>query len=704
MTNLKTMRLLLVAGTVLVLSGCELLRPQSSPKLPLNPSLESSVADDGIVFHELDNAEKQNEQPLPGEFYPAEREGLILPAMGGSGEQAAGSFTLNFDEADLGEVAKVVIGDILKQNYVLSPKVGGKVNLHTAKPLTRNQLLPTLEMLLSMNGAALVRDAGGVYHIEPAKDALFTADFSQHHSARAGYRVSAIPIKNVSVAQISELLKPLLPATTALHTDTLHNILLISGTRTEIQRVKEIVDTFDISVLQGRSFALFPLRYVDPPTLIEELKQIFAEDSGDKEKAFFRFIAIDRMNAILAITHQARYLTDIESWVNRLDKAKTSSGGGVKVYKVQHVDAVELANTLMSIFAGTQSSTPPPSVAPGQTAVSLSNSQAQSLTPLGGSTGGNNSARSGVANVGDVRIIADPVNNSLVIVSTAQEYSVIYDVIKQLDVMPLQVLIDAMVVEVTLNDNLKYGLEWFFDSGNFSTLLTQIQDGNIAAIGPSEAFSVLFTGGSARAVLNAVATKTDVNVVASPSLMVLNNQEASINVGDQVPIATSQSTNLNSATAAADNVGTIVTNNIQMVETGITLNIKPRVNAGGLVIMEVEQEANQAVATTSSTLNSPTIQQRKITTSVAIKDGETIVLGGLIRENYEDTVRGIPFLSDIPLIGPLFSTTNRIKDKTELVILITPRVVQNTLNVREVTNEFKRKLTGIYLEEPSNRM
>ncbi|MDT8406020.1 MAG: type II secretion system secretin GspD [Methylococcales bacterium] len=699
MTNLNAPRALPALTLALMLSGCELLGPSASDRLALDLASNSMAVDDTDNLNAPEMPDDSNAPPLPAEYFPSSSTGMVLPKSPSNASAAGGSYTLNFDEADLGEVAKVIIGDILEQNYVLSTKVGGKVNLHTAKPLNREQLLPTLEMLLGMNGAALVRDAGGVYHIEPSKEALFSADLGTAHSTHPGYRLTAIPVKNISVNQVSELLKPLLPATTALHSDTVHNILLVSGSRADILRVKEVVDTFDISVLQGRSFALYPLRYVDPPTLIDELKQIFAEESSEKGKEFFRFIAIERMNAILAITHQPGYLADIEAWVHRLDKAKTSAGGGVNVYKVQHVDAVELADTLMSIFAGAQSTSRPPSVAPGQTAVNLSNRQATSRTPQRRPAANASGASTGVANVGEVRIIADPVNNSLVIVSTAQEYSVIHGVIKQLDMMPLQVLIDAKILEVTLNDDLKYGVEWFFETGNFSTLLSQIQDGNLSAFGASEAFSVFYTGGAARAVMNAVATKTNVNVVASPSLMVLNNQEASINVGDQVPIATSQSTNLNSATAAADNVGTIVTNNIQMVETGITLNIRPRVNAGGLVIMEVEQEANQAVATTSSTLNSPTIQQRKITTSVAIKDGETIILGGLIRENFENSVRGIPFLSDIPLIGPLFSTTNRIKDKTELVVLITPRVVQNTLNVREVTDEFKRKLSGIYVDK-----
>jgi general secretion pathway protein D len=252
-------------------------------------------------------------------------------------------------------------------------------------------------------------------------------------------------------------------------------------------------------------------------------------------------------------------------------------------------------------------------------------------------------------------------------------------------------------------------MQWSFDSGNFHNLLSNIGSGNLKDVGPVTGYSLFYSGGSAKAVLNALAQKSTINVIASPSLMVLNNQEAFMNVGDKVPIATSQSTNNNSVNVTPSsgilpsnnsNVSAIVSNNIQMQDTGIILKIKPRVNAGGLVLLKIEQDANQAVATTTSSLNSPTIQQRKINSSIAVKNGETIVLGGLIREDSSDGLTGMPILSDIPVIGSLFGTTSKNKDKTELVILITPRVVENENHAKAVTDEFKRKLTGIYKDSP----
>jgi general secretion pathway protein D len=378
----------------------------------------------------------------------------------------------------------------------------------------------------------------------------------------------------------------------------------------------------------------------------------------------------------------------------------------VNVYKVQHVDAVQLADTLNEIFNSAPKKTKAPKVAAGETAAEISSTSSESRQS---SVSNSTIADVAVSNVGKVRIIADEPNNSIVIVATAHEYEVIRPIINQLDVMPLQVLIDATIVEVDLKNDLKYGMQWSFDTGNFHNLLTNIGSGNLQAIGPVTGYSLFYSGGTAKAVLNALAEKSAINVIASPSLMVLNNQEGFINVGDKVPIATSQSTNNNSVNVTPSsgilpsnnsNVSAIVSNNIQMVDTGVTLKITPRVNAGGLVLMKIEQEANQAVPTTTSSLNSPTIQQRKINSSIAVKSGETIILGGLIREENGNGLTGMPILSDIPILGSLFGTTTTNSKKTELVILITPRIVQNEKNARDVTNEFKRKLTGIYQDPP----
>lgn len=693
----------------LSLAGCELLGPKPVAKLPLTPVPRAKP---DVVFQELQNKPSLAESAAPAsELYPGTDRFVANSApqhRRAAAPKGEGSYSLNFDEADLGEVAKVVLSDILGQNYVLSPKVTGKVTLQTTEPLTREELLPTLEMVLRMNNAALVKD-GRIYHIEPAGEALYTSGVT---GGRSGYQTRVIPVRNVAVQEIADIIKPLVHEKTILGTDDSRNILVASGTADEIARVMDLVGTFDIDVLKGRSFGLFPLAHVEPDTIIEELESIFRQkgkaDEKSGESAFFQFIPIERLNAILAVTHQARYLNDIESWVLRLDRANTTTGGGVNVYKAQHVDAEELAETLNEIFTSTQKKEKTAKVAPGKTASEISNKPMADKPMSKKSPAGNQpTGNAGVSNVDDVRIIADKANNAVVIVATPREYETILPVIKQLDILPLQVLIDATVVSVNLTNDLQYGISWYLSHGNDSiggnkAGATALGTAAAAAAAASTGgLSTVFSSGSVKALLNAQASKGNVNVISSPSLMVLNNQQAKINVGDQVPLQTS-TTSLPIAGGTTPSIAQSAS--IQYKDTGVTLEVTPRVNANGMVIMEIKQIVSNVkevpVNTTTSigVTSTATITKKEIESSVAVQDGETIVLGGLIDDNNNATKSGIPFLYELPWIGSLFGSTEYKRAKNELVVLITPRVVKSKQDSRLISDEFKRKLTGIYQE------
>jgi len=703
MTNIKKITIAscwVVVG--LMQSSCELLGPQPVAKLPLTP-VKNEQAE--VAIEQLQNkAPATATTQAKPELFPGTNRFVPDTTTQHRKTKASGegAYSLNFDEADLGEVAKVILSDILGQNYVLSPKVAGKVTLQTTDPLSKDELIPTLEMLLRMNNAVLIKDAR-IYHIEPATEALYSSNFAAPGTAagRVGYQVRVIPIRNVAVQDIVEVIKPLVQEKTILNVDSARNILVASGTPDELGRVMDMISAFDIDVLKGRSFGLFPLAHVEPETIIKELEGIFYNKGKDDENEFFRFIPVERLNAVMAITHQAGYLKDIENWIFRLDRANTASGGGVNVYRVQNVNAEELAETLNEIFTGAAKKEKKAKVAPGQNAAEVTNKEptekqsepkksSGSTTPAGDAE---------VANVGEVRIISDAANNSVVIVATPQEYEVILPVIKQLDILPLQVLIDATVASVTLTDNLKYGIEWFLRQGNtaIGSGLSGVTLGDLAS-GTAAAFatgglSVVQNSGSVKAILTAQADKGNVNVISSPSLMVLNNQQAKINVGDQVPIQTATS---QLPTTSGTTTGLLTSNSIQYKDTGVTLEVTPRVNANGMVILDLHQIVSAVVPTTTGVTTSATINKQEIESSVAVQDGETIALGGLIKDNNSENKSGIPFLHDLPLIGPLFGNTTYTQTKNELVVLITPRVVKSKQDSRLVTDEFKRKLTGIY--------
>lgn len=713
MTNVKkiTAASCLVA-VGLTLSSCELLGPQQAAKLPLTP-VKTEQAD--VVFTELQNkAPAAETTQAKSELFPGTNQFITdTPTQHRKTQGSAkGSYSLNFDEADLGEVAKVILSDILGQNYVLSPKVVGKVTLQTTDPLSKDELIPTLEMLLRMNNAVLIKDAS-IFHIEPASEALYSSNFAAPGTVgRTGFQVRVIPIRNVAVQDLVEVIKPLVQEKTILNVDGTRNILVASGTPDELGRIMDMVSTFDIDVLKGRSFGLFSLAHSEPETIIKELDEVFNKKEKEGESDFFRFIPIERMNAVLAITHQVRYLHDIESWILRLDRTNTASGGGVNVYKVQHSDAEELAGTLNEIFTGAPPADKSAKVSPGKKAAEITNKQpgdsnksetktaSVKRSRTAGSTGTGTAA---VANVKDVRIISDKANNSLIIVATPHEYEVILPVIKQLDTLPLQVLIDATIVSVDLKDDLKYGIQWFLEHGgsSLSSGSTGATLGSVATAAGSAfatgGLSAVYNSGAVNALLSSQANKDNINVISSPSLMVLNNQEATIEVGTQIPTLSSTLSGAGITNGTGTGSTGLVTNSqIQYRDTGVKLEVTPRVNANGMVIMEIKQTVSDPVESTIGVTSSAAISKKEVESSVAVQDGETIVLGGLIKENNSFIKSGVPFLHELPWIGPLFGNTTNNKDKTELVVLITPRVVKSKQDSRLISDEFKRKLTGIY--------
>jgi general secretion pathway protein D len=708
----------------LMLSSCELLGPKRAAKIPLTPVLKDrpDSLTDSVTFKELENKTPVNDALKSKiEMYPArDRFAPQTETHRRTNTGGPGTYSLNFDDADLGEVAKVILSDILGQNYVLSPKVTGKVTLNTSEPLSKAELLPTLEMVLGMNNAALVKD-GKIYHIEPKSEALYSSTVAGNST---GFQSRVIPIRNVAAQEIADILKPIVHEKTILNVDNNRNSLMVQGTADELARVMDMVSTFDIDVLRGRSFALFPLNHVEPEKVIDELETVFNTSSGKDENEFFRFLPIERMNAILAITHQASYLRDIENWVFRLDRANTESGGGVNVYKVQHMDAEELAGTLGEIFTGAGPRDKSAKVAAGKKSAEVSNkdsfdsnnsqktdktsSVSRKKSKSEGSKKGGSSGGSGGDK--DINIVADVANNSIIIMATPQDYAKILPVIKQLDIMPLQVLIDATIAQVDLKDELVYGIKWYLGEGNLG-LGSSTSGGTggasrFALKGAATAAAIatggltsIYDAGNLKVLLEAQATLNNVKIISSPSIMVLNNQEAKINVGDQVPIQTSSLTNAIASTGTdSNNSGFAQANQIQYKDTGVTLEVTPRVNSNGMVILDIQQIVSVVKSLTTGNISSPTINKEEIESTVAVKDGETLALGGLIQSTNQANNNGIPFLHEIPLIGPLFGKTDNKDNRQELVVLLTPRVVKSKQDARVVTDEFKRKLSNIYYD------
>jgi general secretion pathway protein D len=458
----------------------------------------------------------------------------------------------------------------------------------------------------------------------------------------------------------------------------------------------ETVEIFDVDWLAGMSFGLFPLQYGDANELIEDLNTIFAASGGEQAgQGMLRFMPITNLNAVLVISHQAAYIERARTWIERLDQTGNGTARRIYVYRVQNARSEHLAQVLTQIFTGQDPADGPvASLAPGLDPVHLASPPAASEAAAEGAEGTaqppTSAATPAAASTGEgitftgqseFRIIADTERNSLVILATPQEYRMVDASLRKLDTIPLQVLIQATVVEVTLTDDLSYGVRWFLERNNHTLDLN-----NLPAIAGGGLF-YSFTSTDFMATLEALASITDLNIISSPELLVLDNHTATLQVGDQVPVATRTVTSVTDPEAP-------VVNEIQFRDTGVILRVTPRVNSGGLVTLEIEQEVSDVAPAAEPTVT-PTIFRRTIQTTVAVQSGESVALGGLISDTSRHSRSGVPILASIPILGALFSATNIETERTELLVLLTPTVVRDQRDARLVTDEMRRRMGSV---------
>jgi general secretion pathway protein D len=460
----------------------------------------------------------------------------------------------------------------------------------------------------------------------------------------------------------------------------------------QLQHMIETVEMFDVDWISGMSVGLFTLQSVDVKTVSSELETLFGDKNLGPLAGAVRIVPIERLNALLVVSPQAKFLDQARTWVERLDRPGAGGGGQrLYVYQVQNGKAENLAALLNDAFSkkGAQSkTTPPPSLAPGAAPAEVKSARANAAPekemPVLESLKIAYGSASGVGVPQDVRIIADKDNNALLILAAPADYESIESALRKLDIAVRQVLVEVTIAEVTLTDELTYGLEWYFNRGNGKALL----DTGTQGIGPLiPGFSYSWLATDYGAVLNALAKDSKVKIVSSPHITVADNQKAKIQVGDQVPTL--------SQTQSVEGSAVGIINSVQYTETGVLLTVTPRVNAGGQVTMEINQEVSNATQTTTSSIDSPTIQKRNATSTVTVASGETIILAGLITEQKDNGNQGLPLLSKIPLIGGLFGTQNWKDNRTELIILITPHVLFNAPDAAAITDEYRKRLSGL---------
>jgi general secretion pathway protein D len=663
-----------------------------------------------------------------GQLVKGQLAGGALPA-GSPGAVASGpAVTLNFEGADLREVVRNILSDILGESYTIDPQVGGTVTIRTTSGIPREALPATLEMLLRSNGAAMIKEAG-IWKVVPAATVLKGNVTPQlGNSTRAlppGYSVQLVPLRYMSARQMATVLEPFVRDATNVRIDDLRNMLILSGTELELRHLLETVDMFDVNWVAGMSVGLFTLQSADVKSVMGELDKAFGTPDKSPLAGLLRIIPIERMNALLVVTPQAAYLDEAKKWIERLDKGGEGSGVRFYVYQVQNSRAERIGPLLQQAFSGRvqqQAAAGPPTLAPGTPAGTIVSppafqSQLSTPPPTPATTAATNAATAvqaaaaaravtsgdGIGVIRNIQVVSDKDNNTILIVATPTEYSVIEAALKKLDVPQRQVVIEVTIAEVTLTDQIDLGVDWLFkggapsgrgSGGNFNGIISPINPAVPTAnptLSLAQGFTYLINNlnfpGGLQAALHLLDSYGNAKVISNPHVSALDNQKATIKVGNRIPI--NQQTFVGTGTVG---VGTnAVTTTSQYIDTGVLLQVTPHINAGGLVTLEVSAEVSTPGTTTDPTL-APPINTRSVQTLVAVPSGETLVMGGLITEDKENSSNGLPLISRIPGLGGLFGSQKLNNNRTELVLFIAPKIVENGADFRRVMDDLRRRM------------
>ena len=690
-------------------SRAETLRPRaaaSAPRLTQEPSVEPAdtfkVAERDRVKMSLGNDSTFRAPP-------------VRPA----GIDDAGPITLNVENGDIREIVRNLIGDALGEGFVIDPAVNGTVTVRTAKGIKRSDVIPTLEMLLRTVKAVLVKD-GNYWRILPEGGAnLGTSAPRIQLRPAGGNSVVILPVKHIGAKELERVMAPFAkpPAAASIRVDELRNLLFLSGTETEVRNLLEIADMFDVNLMAGMSFLVYPLESADVKSVAADWEKIFPA-ATNPFAGLLRLVPIERMNAVLLISPQSAVIREARQWLERLDKGSDAGGGArLYVYTLQFTQAEKLQAILQQAMSG-RAAPSTATVAPGQTASTLSSP----ISPLPGQavvTPGNTfssppqpavqrpvvtSATSGSAGqpIGLARnatVIADKDRNALLIVATPAEYSAIESAIKKLDLAPKMIAIEVQLAQVALVGDLQFGLSNVLFKGKPESPINRLTsaDGS-GALNPLGAagsvvpgFSYTWQGAAASAVLSTLQTKGQSRTIASPTLIALDNQKVSFTNGTQISVQT-QATVANSTTSA--------TNSYQYINTGLTINITPRVS-GENVFLDIQQQSSSAEPNPDKSNPNPNIRQNSQQTTVMVPNGDTMLFGGLYEDNGSNGTSGLPFVSTIPVLGGLFGTQSWSSSRTELVMLVTPRILATAENTRSVIDELRSNMTSIESFAPS---
>lgn len=620
---------------------------------------------------------------------------MAAPAV----SEHAQTYTFAFHDAEVSQVAEAILGNALGLSYTVDPSITAKISFRIDQRLTGAQLLEAFEAALEDSDVAIVRE-GDRLALKPrakAKGAggLHTLGDGVHG---AGYETVAVPLEYAAPTEVAKALQAVTNEDPVVYTDDKQGLLILGGSASELESAVKIVRLIDKSGLEDSKIRFIDLDEAPAQTVAGDLDKILeASHVGGVS-----VVPLKRLNGLFVFARTTASLDEIAHWIARLDVPSKEKSSSLFIYHPRNLSAEALGGSLgggssgqssgASSSLGLSTTTATTSALPSANSASSASSASPSLSSNfgGGGYAGSGSNGSGGGSSGlsqalnflsseddPVRVAVDKNTNTLIFSASQARWVKIQRILDQLDVAPGQVLIEASILEVSLTNQFNFGVDWkvLNENGTLSVGTITNPSGVIGANTPG--FAAVFLGKHLQGAVNALGGDSAVDVVSSPKIVALDNHVAHLEVGDQVPVLTQSSQNTTSA-------GAPIINSISYLDTGIILDVTPRISGDDKIYMDISQEVSSVAQTTTSGINSPTVQQRRFSTSLVLDNGGVAAIGGLISSNKSKTNDGLPFLSSIPGVGSLFKTDTRSGSRTELIVLITATIIKDRAGSQKV--------------------
>lgn len=607
---------------------------------------------------------------------------------------------INVEKMPLPDFIVYALGETLKVSFVMDQKVVENKALITfgmPNAMPPDKALEIVLGLFDKYNVYIEEKAGALYIFSKPPEPKQPSDIRVGGEVpeSSAQIVQVVPLKYVRPADIDPLIKDFSKAGVQVRVYAKENVFVLQGPASVVKQVVDFISTFDVPYLQDKKINIFKLTYWDIDDFIKQISQIFEGIGLTIAKApkdpGVLFIPIKPLGSLLVIAPDNTSLNYVLQWKEKLD---TPEAAGAEersfIYVPKYTKASDLVKSIKNLYEilppQTSSSAPATQTTPTtptRTPAAAARTAASSA-PSRTSTPSSSAARSA-----GLKISSDDQKNIIMVVALPAEYKNILRLLNDLDTPPRQVLIEATVAELTLTDDLKYGLEWYINNkmlGGTSNLQSVfgVSQGTTGLV-----YQFLTDTKNFQVLLNAFATKDKVHILSTPRLVVLDNQEATIQVGTDIPIVTGEVTAADVTQAQPS-----ILRNIQYRNTGVILRVKPTINTQGLLTLNISQEVSE-MGTNPPGIDSPTILMRRVTTNVVAAHGQSIALGGLMSENKSLSTSKVPVLGDMPVIGPFFKTTSRENRKTELLIFLTPTILSTVDETAKVTQDLKNELNWL---------